>query len=493
MFQSIVEAVLYYSEKQPDKLCLADDRQSVTYREYSILIRKYAAVLQNLGIRKGETVVVEACQSVSYLAIQQALTLVKAIFVPVEHNCAGEKIKSFIDRAHASAAIVSKNEDEYSPGAFSYDELEALVKEQRALEVTRVPDADAICEILFSTGTTGVEKGIVIRHRNNIALAENVMYGVEMQEDNVEMIPSPMNHSHGLRRYYANMVNGSSVVLLGSVMDMARFFGNMDRYGVNAMDLVPAALTVLLKLSRGKLAEYQEQIRYIQFGSAPLMEGDVEKVRALLPGTRMYNFYGSTESGCTCIYEFNRCDAKKNCIGKPAHNVRVSIVDDARRPIASSEEHAGYVATAGKMNTSGYWEDEAETLRAIADGVVYSNDIGYVDEDGDIILLGRKGDVINVGGNKVAPLEIENAAAKIPEIADCGCVAAYDKSKGQVPKLFVQLAPGAQFDAKRIRAALANLLEPYKVPVYIEQIEKIPRSFNGKLLRKELCSDAEGQ
>ncbi len=491
MFQSIVEAVLYYSEKQPDKLCVADDRLSVTYREYSRLIRKYAALFQKLGIRKGEAVVVEACQSVPYLAIQQALAIIDAIFVPVEHNCAVEKIKSFIDRAHASALIVSKNEDEYSTKSFSYDELENLVKEQNELEITCVPDADAICEILFSTGTTGVEKGIVIRHKNNIALAENVMYGVKMQADNVEMIPSPMNHSHGLRRYYANMYNGSSVIILGSVIDMARFFGNIERYGVNSMDLVPTALTVLLRLSKGKLAEYKEQIRYIQFGSAPLLEGDVEKVRAMLPKTRMYNFYGSTESGCTCIYEFNRCDAKKNCIGKPTHNVHVSIVDDERRPIKSSKEHAGFIATAGKMNTSGYWEDEAETVRAMADGVVYSNDIGYVDEDGDIMLLGRKGDIINVGGNKVSPEEIENATVKIPEIADCGCIAVFDKSKGQVPKLFVQLVPGARFDAKIIRSFLANLLEPYKVPVYIERIEKIPRSFNGKLLRKELYSCSE--
>ena len=122
----------------------------------------------------------------------------------------------------------------------------------------------------------------------------------------------------------------------------------------------------------------------------------------------------------------------------------------------------------------------------LIDGAVYSNDIAYFDADGDIILLGRKGDVINVGGNKVAPEEIENVAKKIPGIADCGVVPAEDPHRGSVPKIFVQMAKGAEFDPIFIRSQLAASLEPYKVPVYIEQIALIPRSFNGKLLRKKL-------
>ena len=161
-------------------------------------------------------------------------------------------------------------------------------------------------------------------------------------------------------------------------------------------------------------------------------------------------------------------------------------MDDDRRPIEALANQTGLLATKGGMNMLGYWQDEAETQQVLADGIVYSNDIGYVDEDGDVILLGRKGDVINVGGNKVSPEEIENAAKAMAIVADCGCIPVADPAKGQVPKLFVQLAAGAAFDPIAIRTFLAQKLEPYKVPTIIEQIDVIPRSYNGKLLRKEL-------
>ncbi len=486
MFESIVEAILYYSEKQPDHFCIADDHNSFTYLEYKNRILQYASYFSDLGFVRDTKIVIEANQSVDYLAMQAAIQLIGSVFVPVEHNCAAEKVATFIGRSGAAAAIVNKVQCEPGCTMLTYETVQNAVESAPLYTVSALPRKDDIAEILFSTGTTGKEKGIVLTHRNNIALAQNVMNGVRMEKDNVEMIPSPMNHSHGLRRYYANMYNGSSVVLLGSVMDMARFFGNIDQYHVNSMDLVPSALAVVLRLSKRKLADYADRLRYLQFGSAPLADADVQLVCELLPNTRMYNIYGSTESGCTCIYDFNCKEQKKNCIGKPTCNTTVLFVDDDRHEIEASPDHTGLIATVGDMNMSEYWQDAEETARAMENGIIYSNDIGYFDADGDIILIGRKGDVINIGGMKVAPDEIENAAKKMPEIFDCGCIAVPDPAKGQVPKLFVQMASGVDFDAKAIRSFLMEHLEPYKVPAYIEQIKKIPRTFNGKLLRKEL-------
>lgn len=486
MYGSIVEAVLEYASIQPDKLCLADDNIKVTYSEYADKILKFASYLSNNGIKRNDKVVVEACQTVDYLAIELALQLLGAVFVPVEHNCAAEKIKAFALRAEATAVIATKDNDFGTQYFYSFDNISENADKAEKYIVTEYPNTNSISEILFSTGTTGKEKGIIITHANDIALAENVLYGVKMEKDNVEMIPSPMNHSHGLRRYYANMFNGSTVILLGSVMNVKQFFFNMDTYGVNSLDLVPTALSVLLKLTKNKFSEYADKIRYIQFGAAPMMDSDKAAIRALLPKTRLYNFYGSTESGCICIYDFNRDDEKKSCIGKPAYNAQIVIVDDERNPINSSKDNTGLLSSKGKMNMPGYWQDEEETAKALAGGVVYSNDVAYFDEDGDIILLGRRGDVINVGGNKVSPDEIEDAAKKMECIEDCGVIPVEDKFKGHVPKLIVQLKKGAEFDPIAIRSFLSANLEPYKVPAFIETIDLIPRSFNGKLLRKNL-------
>ena len=486
MFNSIVEAVLHYAKTTPDKLCLADDTAKVTYKEYAEKICRFANVFSKDGIVKGDAIVVEACQTIDYLAVELSLQLIGAIFVPVEHNCATDKIRGFADRAHAKG-VIACNENDYDVEKFyTFTQLAEKEANSEFYEITRLPASEDISEILFSTGTTGKEKGIVLTHANDIALAGNVINGVEMEKDNVEMIPSPMNHSHGLRRYYANMFNGSTVIVLGSVMNVKLFFENIEKYGVNSMDLVPTALSLLLKISKDKLAEYKDVMRYAQFGAAPMMESDRKRICELLPNTRLYNFYGSTESGCICIYNFNRADHKKGCIGKPACNAQIVIVDDDRNPIESNENNTGLLSSKGGMNMLGYWEDEEETAKAMANGIVYSNDVAYFDKDGDIILLGRKGDVINVGGNKVSPDEIEDIAKKMPGIADCGVIPIPDDFKGNVPKLIVQMDAGVEFNPIEIRNFLAKSLEPYKVPAVIEQIDKIPRSFNGKLLRKEL-------
>lgn len=485
MFSSILEAIFYHSGHQPDKLCLADDSGNVTYSQYWKQILQTAGYLQSIGIKRGDRVVAEACQTVQYLALQQALQLLGAVFVPAEHNCAAQKLQTLADRAEAVTVVTCKA-GSYTVRNHTYEALAAGCQSAQPCAVPAFPEAEDICEILFSTGTTGREKGIVLTHKNNVALAENVIYGVQMEKDNVELIPSPMNHSHGLRRYYANMYNGSSVVLLGSVMNIRQLFSDMDSYGVNSIDLVPTALSVVLKLSKDKLSEYRDRLRYIQFGAAPMMDADKKRIMELLPHTRLYNFYGSTESGCISIYDFNDGKDKKSCVGKPTRNAHIFIVDEQGKEIVSSEDSTGLLASRGGMNMRGYWQDAEETARVLRDGAVYSNDVAYFDEDGDIILLGRKGDVINVGGNKVSPEEIENAAKKMPGIADCGVIPVEDPCKGSVPKLFVQMAPGTAFDAVGIRSFLAASLEPYKVPVYIEKIDRIPRSFNGKLLRKEL-------
>lgn len=483
MFNSVVEAVFHHADRTPDRLCLADDQGRVTYREYADRISRLAGFFHKSSIVPGDRVVVEACQSIDYLAVELALQLLGAVFVPLEHNCASEKIAAILERVEAAALIACNVDGHILDKRWNYGDLRW---KDEPCPITDWPASETVSEILFSTGTTGREKGIVLTHANDIALAENVIHGVEMERDNVEMIPSPMNHSHGLRRYYANMVNGSTVILLGSAMDMRRFMDNMDTYGVNALDLVPAALTVVLKLSRGRLADYRHQLRYVQFGAAPMRDEDRREICRLLPDTRLYNFYGSTESGCTAIYNFNRSDAKPGCIGRPTHNADIFIVDDDRRTIATSEMHTGLLACAGPMNMLGYWRDDTETASAMTDRVVYSNDEAYFDKDGDIILLGRRGDVINVSGNKVAPDEIENVARQFPGVADCAVISISDPYKGNVPKLFIQTSKDHQVNHAALYAYLSDHLEGYKLPAAIEIIDAIPRSFNGKVLRKEL-------
>ena len=483
-FTSVLDAVLNYSRTSPEKLCVADESHAYSYQEYVNLIGSISEFFHKNGVSRGDYVVIEATQTVHYLACELACHLIGAVFVPLENKVSAEKISRIADLCDAKIVITAK-ESGFSQ-AIPMSVIHGIPVGKVNQESLHSPASSEISEVLFSTGTTGKEKGIVLSHANDIALAENVIAGVDMQKDNVEMIPSPLNHSHALRRYYANMVNGCTVIIVAGVMNVFNFFAMMEKYSVNSIDLVPTALSVLLKLSKGKFSEYQNTLRYIQLGAAPLMEKDKETLKALLPKTKMYNIYGSTESGCICIHEFNNCSDKQKCIGKPACNARIIMVDDDKKEIKSSAENPGTLASFGPMNMLGYFKDEEETNKVLINGFVFSSDEGYYDADGDIILLGRKGDVINTGGYKVPPEEIENEAKKYPGVADCGCIGVEDAMKGKVPKLFIQQDAEAAVDFIKLKAFLAEKLEPYKIPVYYEGIDKIPRTYNGKLLRREL-------
>lgn len=458
----------------------------MTYAEYAALISRISAVMRRKGIRRGDAVIVEARQMCEYLAVQCALQLIGAVFVPVEQKCKDEKIVR-IAQACEAKCIVSDRDTLEELRTIFYTDIEHEANEEQVCPPESFPAAEDVSEVLFSSGTTGREKGIILTHGNNVALAENVIHGVQMENDNVELIPSPMNHSHGLRRYYANMYNGGAVILLDSIINGRKFFEDIQKYHVTAIDMVPTALSILLKLSGEMLGKYKDQIRYIQLGSAAIHEDDKQRLKTMLPHTRLYNFYGSTESGCICIYDFNTPKEKPNCIGKPTCNTEIVIVDSTGAPMVSDKTNTGILASRGPMNMMGYINDsQANEEILIKGGYLLSADEAYIDEDGDIVLMGRHIDIINIGGKKVTPEEIENAARKIEGVVDCGCVGIPDTMKGQVPKLVVVIGAGHEFNPILIKKQLGEYLEVYKIPEIVTSVEQLPRNYNGKLLRKNL-------
>ena len=129
MFKSIVEAVFHYADVQPDKLCLVDDEGQVTYKEYADKIKKYAQCFVNAGLKEKDAVVVEACQTIDYLATELALQLIGSVFVPVEHNCAVDKIRSFADRAEAKAVIVCKENHFNTENSYTKENIKQDTKQ----------------------------------------------------------------------------------------------------------------------------------------------------------------------------------------------------------------------------------------------------------------------------------------------------------------------------------------------------------------------------
>lgn len=508
---SIVENLARNAVKTPDKLCMADERKSITYKEAWDGICGLAMELSNRGIAKGSCVVIECNQSVDYLITVLAVQLLGAISVPLEKNAATGRIVEIASETkaalHIGAREIPELENEldiphmdiktvpdFALGQIIDNVYRGSIED---LELIAFPEAEDVAEILFSTGTTGKSKGIVLTHANDVALAENVCCGVKMKPDNVELVPMPTSHSHGLRRTYANLANGSSVVFADNIMLLKNVFKLMDKYHVTAMDLSPSILNIFFKLSKDRLGDYADVLDYIQLGSAPLSEEDKAHLSRILPQTRLYNFYGSTEAGCSCLMDFNddpsgvgdssgNTQRAPGCIGRPAVNAEFIVVDENRNPIESSRDNLGFLASHGAINMKEYFKAPELTAKATDGEYIYTKDLGYIDEDGYVYMLGRKDDVINFGGVKISPEEIESQVIKHDSVRDCACIPMDDAVTGQAPKLFIALEADAEYDAKAFKSFLTDVLDANKQPKVVEVIDQIPRTFNGKIKRNEL-------
>lgn len=485
-YSSIVENIARHTGDKADKLCLTDGKTTLSYGEAWKTICGFAETLEEKGVKKGDCVVMECNQSVNFLVAYFAIQKIGAINVPLEKNAAVARILEITSDTDAVLHIANKQTEELT---IPYIDIKDTITKQAVVSPDDVdfPTGDDVAEILFSTGTTGKSKGIVLTHRNDVAIAENVINGTKMKPNNIEIIPMPMSHSHGLRRMYGNMVNGSSVVLLDGVTFVKKMFDLMDKFNVTSMDLSPSMLSIIFKLSRDKLGEYADKLDYVQLGSAPLGEEDKVHLSRILPNTRLYNFYGSTEAGCSCLMDFNEMSGKPGCIGRPATNAHFIVVDEDRKEIKSSPENLGFLASSGDINMREYFKAPELTKEAMANGYIYTKDLGYIDDEGLVYMLGRKDDVINYGGVKISPEEVESVVMTNSWIHDCALIPIKDALTGQAPKLFIALEEGVDYDEKTFKAFLQKELDANKQPKVIEIIDEIPRTFNGKIIRKDLA------
>ena len=248
--KTLVEIVYMHVLQQPEQLCVVDSVGTYTYLQFWEKIISVVTKLKSLSIESGDSVLVECTQDANYLACDFACNLVGAIFVPIEHKASADRINKICEEVQA-VLFIHQGDIGIECNKISFFEVFEGAKQDN-VEIV-FPKMTSVAEILYTTGTTGKSKGIVISHLNNVALAENIAFGTEMRERNVELIPLPISHSHGLRCCYANFYRGGCVVLTEGIAQIKRIYDLIIEYKVTAIDVSPTAMTYLMKLSRETL------------------------------------------------------------------------------------------------------------------------------------------------------------------------------------------------------------------------------------------------
>lgn len=498
-YNSILEAIKDFAQSTPDKLCIGDKKNKATYSQLWKMITFGANYLKENGVKKGDIVVLKGMQKMDYLFAMFSIQRLGAVACPLEKAVKEDRILEIMDFVETRFFLDNKKLKNESVVNISLKEMFKLALEDVAdsgeieavsdikMEENPLPKADELSEVLFTTGTTGKSKGIEIVYRNNIAIAQNVSTAIGITSEDVELVTAPMNHSMALRRCYSVLYKGGSAIITDGVKFIEDFFKLMDMYKVTGITFAPAILEQLLKFATERFGTYKEQLNYIQLGSAPLSEKAKETLKEMFPKTRLFNIYGATESGCTVCLDFSKYNDKKGSIGQPNVNANIIFVDDNRNQIKASMENPGYLAFEGPMNMPGYFKEPEITREVLDDmGRVYTNDLGYMGEDGFVYLLGRKGDVINMGGIKIAPSEIEEVVVQNEMIKECACIPISDEITGEAPKLFIVINEGMEYDEKELHRFMLDKLEAIRVPKVVQVIDELPRTFNGKVIKRML-------
>lgn len=483
---SIIEKVKEHSLNNPQKTAIICDGEKVSYAELYKYACGFASYLGKQGYKKGDRIIVKAFPTSHTIISYMGIHLAGCVNVPVEKTIGEDGIKEIYNQLDASLVIA----DEQTANGLKHIENTDILKlaeeyyDENAEFV--LPDLLDMSDILFTTGTTGKSKGVIMLHRTLAACAENYIYGARATDELIYLIPVPINHANGIRKSYSTLYLGGTIALCDGFSNMKKFYDTLRDTKANFLLLPPSAVRLLLMMSAKELAKYADQIKSVHTSAAPFPEADKERLAEILPNADLRFGYGSSESGISAMLNYSKYPGKICCVGRPNIHSRIFIVDENRNEIKSSYENQGLIAIEGIAAMGGYYNAPEMTAEVYQNGIVYTNDLGYIDEDGFVYVLGRQGDVINVGGLKIAPTEVETIVLKFPGISECVCYGVEDKMTGMAPKLILVPDRRAQIDTKKLREFLSTQLEAFKIPKIIEIVEEIPKTSNGKVNRKIL-------
>jgi long-chain acyl-CoA synthetase len=379
---------------------------------------------------------------------------------------------------------------EMSSAAYPAYELWRNVRPARDPAIEVDPASTGL--LLYTSGTTGRPKGVMLMHANLMrsrrVLAEAKMGWNEWREGEVNYCAMPAAHIGGTGWCLVGLINGVKNVV-------ARDFNPMEvlevipRERIAKMFMVPAALQFVIRMPRAREIDYSS-LTHILYGASPM---PVDLLRECMEvfGCGFVQQYGMTETTGTIVYlppedHDPNGNKRRRSAGLPMPGVEIAILDAVGNRLGSNE--VGEIATRSAANMKGYWRKDAATAATIdKDGWLRTGDAGFIDEDGYIFIQDRIKDMIITGGENVYPAEVENAIHGHPHVAEVAVIGVPDEQWGESVKAIVVPKPDVTPDAQSIIEFARSRIAHFKAPRSVDFLATpLPRSTSGKILRREL-------
>ena len=508
----------YRAEHDPDGRCWTFNDRTWTWGQAWDDIRRFAGALQSEGIERGDRIAFLDKNNPAILIATQAVCLIGASNAIVNWRLAGDELDYVINDSGARILFVGH---ELLPSIeLIRDRLTAVEKiivvggENDELEawiaagepVDRQPDVEPSdpCLIMYSSGTTGRPKGVVLTQHNMVTHAHNSLGDVEYSDGDVILIAMPMFHVGGSSYALAGPATGTAGYIISEV-DAQKLAQAMMAGATHAF-LVPAVVAALLQAGPEAMALFS-RLKVFAYGAAPMPLPILRAAMDAWPTTTFMQVYGMTEFGgvVTILDDAAHRDAdhpeRLVSAGRPIPGVEVRVVDPATLEDAEPGT-AGELWFRTEQSTPGYHEQPEATKELITDdGWVRTGDIGRVDgpaDDGGFVFVeDRVKDMIISGGENIYSPEVERVLAEHPSVLELAVIGVPDDKWGESVKAVVAFHPEKAVAPEELIAFARERLAHYKAPKTIDVVEALPRNPSGKILkrdlRKQYWSDAERQ
>jgi acyl-CoA synthetase (AMP-forming)/AMP-acid ligase II len=343
---------------------------------------------------------------------------------------------------------------------------------------------DDMAILLYTSGTTGRPKGVMLSHGNLVANNVTIIDYLQLSPDDVGLTVMPFHFSYGNSVLHTHLGAGATLLLEDNLAYPLVVMQRLQNERVTGFSGVPSTFAILM--SRTRIDEFDlSGMRYLTQAGGAMTRAAIQRMRELVPSARFFVMYGQTEATARLTYlPPERLDEKLGSIGKPLDGIDIEVRDSEGQVMPPGQ--TGELCARGPNIMLGYWRDDEATRTAVVDGWLHTGDLAHTDEDGFLYIDGRVVEMIKVGSFRVSPLEVEEVLATLPGIAEMAVASMPDELLGQAVKAVLVLREGAVLDERAVKAHCRARLASYKVPKVVEFARELPRTSSGKIQRFKL-------
>jgi fatty-acyl-CoA synthase len=493
-----------------NKVGIVDGGVRLTYGEYADRCNKLSNALGALGVTRGQCVAWLGYNSHELLEAYYGVVQIGAVLLPLNIRLTPHELTYILNDSETVALFYNRD---FAPLVEALRPQVPGIKHYVALEpgpndayyedllsaagADFTPPADIkdddLAELFYTSGTTANPKGVMMTHRNLYLHALQVMAGNAIKDTIVQLHTIPLFHVNGWGTPHTITGSGARHVIVRK-FDPTEVLDIIQRERVTHFSMVPTMAVALL--NHPKASEYDlSSVEYVGIGGAASHAGLMRAIEEKL-GFRAYGGYGLTET--TPVLTFSHIKEhlsdlpdderyqRQAMAGYPMPGVTLDIFDANERPVPHDGKSVGEVVVRADNVMAGYWKQPEDTANVMRGGWFHTGDMAVIDEEGYVLIVDRKKDIIISGGENIASIEIETAVYSHPAVLECAVIAIPDEKWGEVPKALVVLKPGQSLNEEELVAHCRTQLPGFKVPKSIEFFDALPKGGTGKILKKEL-------